>query len=172
MEIFPLPKVFYANEWFVIVTFILSSCAVLLVRREFPTSILILIYMYSIIMARTADNLLAGSELDLYDIMDTDKYELFDVFTYILYGPFGVFFIYFYRRWHVKGLFTLLYILTWSLIAIGYEQISVYFNIFTFKEWNQFYSFLVYLFVQSLLLLFYHLLITKHPNYQSKSQDV
>ncbi|NSL52405.1 hypothetical protein [Calidifontibacillus erzurumensis] len=157
----PLPVVFDKNEWFVIIMVIISY-SILFFRSKFiPWSIIILLILFSAAIARMADQILAKPMIDYYDIMDSDKYELFGFFTYFLYGPIAYLFVFFYEKFNIQGLSILFYIVGWSLISVIFEWITVWFGVFTFKEWIPLYSFPVYLFVQSLTLLFY-LFLKRH----------
>ncbi|WP_010677720.1 hypothetical protein [Bacillus timonensis] len=159
MNLLPLPNEVSTNEWFVIISLIVSySVFFFLPRRKFPMSIIILILLFSATISRIADHLFAGPPLDLYDLMDNGNFEMFDILTYLLYGPFALFFIYLYEKFKIKQIYTFLYIMAFSIFSVVYEWITVLFGVFTFKEWRSIYSFPVYLFVQSLIILYYHLL--------------
>ncbi|MGM8215356.1 hypothetical protein ACLIA0_07240 [Bacillaceae bacterium W0354] len=164
MSALPLPKSFDANEWFVIISLIVSYYILWLFRKKMKTSHIILIILYSATIARIADHSLAGPPIDGYDLMDTGKFELFDGLTYFLYGPFGFFFISIFQKLNVKGLSVLFYILVWATISVFYEWITVLFGVFTFTDWKSIYSFPIYLFTQSLTLLFYYFVLNKHSS--------
>lgn len=151
----PFPERFDENEWFLIVI-LAGSVLLLFLPKRFPTSMSILLMLFSSFYARTFDNILAAPFFDFYDIMDSDKFELFGVFTYFMYAPFAYLFLYFYDRFNIKGGNIALYILGSSLFGIGFEWITTKFNIITYKDWNLAYSFTVYLFVQYTTILFFH----------------
>lgn len=158
MNPLPIPKELSPNEWFVIISIIVSYPIFFILRRRFPVSMIILIILFSATIARMADHVLAGPPLDLYDLMDSGNYDLFDILSYLLYGPFAFIFLYFYEKFTIKGMYIFYYILVWSILSVVYERVTVLIGIFTFKEWNSIYSFPFYLFVQSLTILYYHFL--------------
>lgn len=163
--ILPMPEKFDVNEWFLI-GILLGGIFLRFLPKRFPTSMTILIMIFSSFYARTFDNILAAPFLDLYDIMDSDKYEFFGVFTYFMYAPFAYIFIYFYDKFNIKGRNIALYIFGSSLFGIGFEWIATQSNIFTYKDWKLAYSFTVYLLVQYTTILFFHYLkkVYKYTN--------
>jgi hypothetical protein len=158
----PFPEVFDQNEWFVLIVLFLSLVIVYLLPKRMPLSITVLIMIYSFTVARLSDHLLSSPKIDLYNIMDTEKYEFFDLILYLLYAPFGYFFVYIYEKIRVRGYWTVVYILLWSSFGSLFEWVSVYFNIFTYKEWELKYSFTVYVFTQTLTLLLFNYLRKQH----------
>lgn len=158
MNPLPIPKELSPNEWFVIISIIVSYSVFFILRRRFPVSMIILIVLFSATIARMADHVLAGPPLDLYDLMDSGNYDLFDILSYLLYGPFAYIFLYIYEKFDIKGVYIFFYILVLSFLSVVYERVTVLFDVFTFKEWRSMYSFPCYLFVQSLTILYYHFL--------------
>lgn len=154
----PLPKSFDQNEWFIIISFTLSVLVFILLPKRIPITITVLLLIFSSVVARLFDHLLAGPTLDLYDLNDTGKFELFDLFTYLLYSPFGYFFIYFYEKWELRGYQLFIYIVTCTTTATAYEWVNHYFNVFNYKGWKISYSFTVYLAIQPIMLLFYEII--------------
>lgn len=67
---------------------------------------IILIVLFSATIARIADHVLAGPPLDLYDLMDSGKFEMFDIFSYLLYGPFAYIYLYIYEKFKIKHIYT------------------------------------------------------------------
>ncbi|MFD2445394.1 hypothetical protein ACFSO7_15625 [Bacillus sp. CGMCC 1.16607] len=160
--IIPLPKSFDQNEWFLIISFLISIFPVFVLPKRIPSTIMILMMIYAAVVARLFDHLLAGPPLDFYNLMDKGKFEAFDILTYLLYAPFSYFFVYFYEKWHIKGYKILLYIIASSIGGTAYEWLSHYFNVFNYKEWQLPYSLTVYLLVQPLTLLFYEYIKKAH----------
>jgi hypothetical protein len=158
----PLPQEFDQNEWFLIIALIISFTLILFLPRRFPLSITILIMLFSITVARLSDHLLAGPNIDLYNLMDTGKYDLFDLFLYFLYAPFGYLFVYLYEKLNIKGFWILLYIIICSIAGTMIEGLCVLFDVFNYKGWKLSYSFCFYLAVQALTLLFYHYIKRSH----------
>jgi len=96
-----LPISFDHNEWFVLISFVINFVLVFLLPRRFPRSVVILIFLFSAVVARLCDHLLAGPSFDFYNLMDTGKYESklcarFFVQSLFLYSFFVCFFVVFF----------------------------------------------------------------------------
>ncbi|WP_346200372.1 hypothetical protein NSQ96_01095 [Caldifermentibacillus hisashii] len=157
-----LPNSFDINEWFVLISMFIAFSVLHLLPKRFPLSISILIMLYSSTIARFADHILAMPRIDLYDIMNSPYYDLFDIFTYVLIGLAGYFFVYFYDRLRIKGYWIAVYIVIWSVFGTAYEWLSSYFKVFIYKGWKPTYSFSVYLLVQSLTLFLFNYITFIH----------
>jgi hypothetical protein len=155
MNILPLPKALDENEWFILLGLMITIPIIVLLPKRMPISLSIIMLMFGSIIARVLDHLLSSPTFNLYDVMDTGKYDFFDILTYLFYAPFSYFFVYFYERFHIRGFGVLFYIVACSIAGTLFEGISVYFNVFTYKGWGLIYSFSVYLVVQSLTILLY-----------------
>jgi hypothetical protein len=162
MNYLPLPQQFDENEWFIIVSIVTSFAFIYFLPRRFPTSISILTLSFSIFIARVTDELLAGPKVDFYDVIDSGKYELFDIISYAMYAPFAYVFVYIFDRYNLKGMKLFFYIVGFSLIGWGVEWVSAYFHVFTYKEWKFSYSLAVYLIIQPITLLFFILIKNAH----------
>jgi hypothetical protein len=151
------------NELFVIISFI---GAIIIIKKlpslKIPISLIILVCLFSANLARISDSILAAPNFDLYDIMSSEKFNVFDFFTYLLYCPFGYLFIYFYEKWSLKGYQIIWYIVLASIGGTLYEWIAHLFGVFEYKKWDIRFSFAVYLFVQPLSLLFYEWIKNTH----------
>ncbi|MBS4218410.1 hypothetical protein KHA96_08815 [Bacillus sp. FJAT-49711] len=158
----PLPSIFGENEWFVIITTLIFYLLVFLLPKRLPLSVMIVIMLLGSVIARLYDHLLSPPYLNLYHVMNSGKYELFDIIVYALYAPFSYFFIYLYDKFNIHGYWTLVYIVGFSLAGTLFEGMAVYFHVFNYINWKLQYSFSVYLFVQSLTLFIYHLIIRHH----------
>jgi hypothetical protein len=147
----PLPIKFDINEIFIIVNGIILTLIVVKLlpnRLTYTTSIILILHKISI--AIVADHLLAGPPLDLYDVMDTKKFEFFDLIIYFfVYGPFTYIIIYIYDKWfyHKSNFKKIIYLLLITLINIGCEWIGTKLNIYIYKGWTLYYSIPIYLIV-------------------------
>lgn len=150
------------NDWFVGVFLLVSLLIIFRLPRRFPLSVSILISLFAIAVSRLSDHLLAGPHVDLYDIMDANKVEYADLFTYLLYAPAAYIFVYVYDRLKLKGAFFTLYILLCSIGGIAVEWTAHLFDVFTYKEWNIFYSLTTYLIVQPLTIWFFRFIKNQH----------
>lgn len=170
-ELLPLPDPFGANEWFFIVSLILLISLYIILPRKFPTSITVLLLIFGAVVARTFDEILAAPGHNMYNVLDSGAYELFDLISYPLYSLFCYLFVYIYVHFKLSGGRLVLYLLFFATFGAVYEKIAIYFNFFTFKEWKLIYSPSVYLFVQPLTLVFYHFIIGLHPS-TNKTENV
>ena len=168
----PFPENFDQNEWFVLITLFLSFLCIFICPKKIPFSIAILMMIFSLTIARLADHLLASPKFDLYNIMDSGKYEFFDLILYIVYAPFGYFFVYIYEILKVKRYWIILYIFLWSSFGAFFEWIAVQKEVFVYKQWELPYSFTFYVFTQALTLILYDFLKKRHPYYQQKRSQL
>jgi hypothetical protein len=150
-----LPKKFDQNEWFIIISFLLTYFMILKLPKRFPLTITLLILFFGMAYVQVTDHVLAGISYNLYDINDYGKYEWFDWIGWFIYPPFGYFFVYFFDKWAIRGLQIFWYIFAWSLIAMMVEWISLKFNMFKYYSWNFCFSYPVYLLTLCIYLLFY-----------------
>jgi hypothetical protein len=151
-----LPLKFDQNEWFLLACILVTYTVIFLLPRRFPFALTVLLFLFGPIVARLCDHLLASPKLDLYNLMDTPQYDLFDLFTYLLYAPFSYLFVYFYDKWKIKGYWLIVYIFLCSAGGTLFEWINKLFHVFTYKGWELCFSFSVYLVTQCFALLFYH----------------
>jgi hypothetical protein len=147
------PKLFDSNEWCIILLILLNVILFKLPKR-FPNAITVLMILLSISIAKIVDHTIAVFPVDLYDINDTKRYELFDLLLYACYPPFGYLCTYFYMSLKKRGLFVLLYIIIWALFAVIFEYFLVKIQVFRYNGWSIFYSFPTYLIVISIYLIF------------------
>lgn len=159
MSFLPLPKDFDLNEWYIILSALALVFLLYKLPKRFPASITLLLLLFTAAASRVTDHLLAGPHQDLYDIMDTSKYELFDLFSYITYVPFSYVFIYIYDKYQLKGLKLTFYILTFSLGGVLFELLisADLIDFLHYKIWTPYMSWPVYLTVQPLTILFFEL---------------
>lgn len=150
-----LPEKFDQNEWFIIVSFIFVLCLLYFLPNRFPLSVRIMIFVFASSVGRLTDRYLAGPHFNLYDIMDTGKYDFFDTLTYFLYALFALLFVYGFEKLKIKGVYSILYLVLCTIAGTTFEWLSVQFNVFTFHGWKSQYSFIFYLIIQSFTLLFY-----------------
>ena len=147
----PLPKKFDENEIFIIIVSIIFTLILVYLfpkRLSYPINIIIILFNISI--GITTDHILAGPPLDLYDVMDSKKFELFDLILYIfVYGPFTYIAIYIYDKWlyHKSTIKKFFYLVFLSLLNTGFEVIAVYLKIYIYHGWKPYYSFSVYLLI-------------------------
>jgi len=144
------------NEWFMVITSVAATSLFLLIRKSFPTVLIIAIWVYITTMVATADYFIAATPFKLYYCADNTSYEptatMIHVFTY---PPFAFFLLYFYERWKLRGVRLWIYIAVWSVFSAFFEWINVVNGVFTYTGWKLLYSVPVYLLSQVLLIYLY-----------------
>lgn len=146
------PEHFDANEWFLVLSLLGIGGFSLWLPRRFPNIITVLLYCVGPVLAMNADFLLGVPPIDVYNINDTGRYEVFDLLFYFVYAPFSYLFIYFFNKWRLRGWAVGLYVLACSTVGAGYEHIANLCHVFHYKNWNLGYSFMTYVCVQTLYL--------------------
>ncbi|KRF09916.1 hypothetical protein [Paenibacillus sp. Soil787] len=148
--------------------FLLSCIAVAygfmyMLPKRFPLSVAFLLMLFSSTVSSMLDNSTGGNIFDLYDIMDGPAYTIMDFVVYLLYAPAGYFFIYFYDRFRVKEIWTIVYITCWSLLSTLFEWVCLNFEVFHYKKGYLIcYSFCIYIASQTAIVLFYRFIAGKH----------
>lgn len=102
------------------------------------------------------DFTLGGGILDFYMQNDTNHYELFDLVYYVLFAPFGYFFMYFYNRLNINKRTFIYYITAWTILGITMQWIFTLLHILTYQNnYKLTYSFPIFITTQTLAGLFY-----------------
>lgn len=156
---------FDKNEIFIL--FMLASGCFLFLksRKIFTAKETILYLLFGIFMGLLIDHTISVQPLDFYDVNDRSSFEFTDFLTYVMYGPFTYFFIYFYKRLNIKKRYAPPYILLWALISIAAEYIGIKLGVYHYKNGYQiYYSFPIYLAVLPLLILMYQFIQYKQKN--------
>ncbi|WP_026581409.1 CBO0543 family protein [Bacillus sp. J33] len=123
-------------------------------RKQFLLqSEVIAIYVFNAWFGTVGDSLFAGPPLDFYDTLDYAHGEFFDSVLQVFVYPIPIIVsIFFYRKYNPNNLF---YIVLWAGILCTLEWASeTFFNLFQYKEWKLWYSFVFYMFVISVNLIF------------------
>jgi hypothetical protein len=153
-----------ANEWFILSINVINLIVFFKLPKKFPVSITILIFLFGLTMAKTANFIFGIPPYNLYEINNTtDELDLIDLLLSAIYPPFSYYFLYIYTNWKFKGISLFLYIVIAAVLSVGFEYVAILANVFQYKGWKLFYSFPVYLISLSLALLFFRLLIIKIP---------
>ncbi|WP_223701161.1 hypothetical protein [Sutcliffiella deserti] len=156
----PIPFVeetFNGNDIFVMVSIVLAYFVIFLLPKQFDNAFIsFLLISYGVVSATLFDNTIGASPFDFYDIMDGPKYTIMDIWAYLIYGPYGYAFIYFYEKYKFQGKSLIFYIIVWTCFGMFIEWINVLMNVFTYKAgYKWIFSIPIYLFVQSFCLMFY-----------------
>jgi hypothetical protein len=154
--IFDTPIKFDENELWVLFGFVVLLAIFIYIPRQFPPALTFIILLFTANLGITVDFILAPKyPFNFYDALDTPKYDLFDfIMDTLNYSIYGYLFIHFYDRWHVKGIFHILYLFLWLILSLLLEIFSVKLNVFKYIHWNFAYSSLSYLIIFILYILF------------------
>jgi hypothetical protein len=149
---------FNANEWFVILGFVSLSVLIWLTPKLFPLLEGIAYFVYGVFTGMFFDHTISVKPWDFYDVNDTSAYQVIDFLSYLMYGPFSYFFIYFYVKLGIKGFWHILYLFIWISFSMGMEWIAVQIGVFHYnKGYKMYWSVPIYLIIQSMQIIFYHI---------------
>jgi hypothetical protein len=154
------PKVFDKNELYVFGIIILCWCTLIVIHRLEPLLLrteIIALYVFNVWFATVGDRILAEPPVDYYDTLDYPHGELFDSILQIGVYPVPiVIFFHFYQKYKPGKA---AYVLIYALILVMLEWISKnFFDVFHFKEWTSYYSYVFYCFALSVNLIFFGLI--------------
>lgn len=149
---------FNGNEWFVIGITILNLTAMWFLPRTYSPLQMTFNMLIGITFGLLFDHTIGIPPYDLYDLGDHSNYQLFDLLSYVMYAPFGYWFIYGYERLRMYEFMTIVYILCWAGMALVMEWLGVRIGVFHYKHGYQLaYSLPIYLSLLSIHLLMYRL---------------
>lgn len=152
---------FDLNDYFVICAVLVSWGIYFFLPKVFSKQLTILIFLYSLTAAGLFDNSIGAEPFDFYDIMDGPEYTVMDVVVYFLYPPFSYLFLYLYKKYQIKDRYLVFFIASFTAAAIAIEWVFYIMGVFHYKNGNSIkYSVCTYLFIQSLLIVFYRFLRT------------
>jgi len=154
-----LPEQFNENEWFIILSIVCGFIFVLFLPKRYPLVISILLVLFTVTIAIIRDHLIATPPLDLYDLNDLEKYEVTDIITYLMYSPYALICAYLFDKFDPKGIYITAYVILWSLFALGFEWLAVFFHVFKFSGLTFLNSFAFHLLATSIYLLFFRFIM-------------
>ncbi|MGV3466071.1 MAG: hypothetical protein ACO1OT_12355 [Heyndrickxia sp.] len=155
---------FNANEWSILLGLLIESILLFVIPKRFPRKISIVIFTCGVFSGFLFDHSLSVEPVSFYDVNDKSTYQLFDFLSYLTYGPICYLFFYMYDRMKRKS--ATIYILIWSLISVGIEWYAVHFGVFHYRNgYKIYYSFLIYLIVQSCWMVLYKRITLVIQNY-------
>ncbi|MBM7663027.1 hypothetical protein JOC85_003853 [Bacillus mesophilus] len=153
---------FNENEWFIIIVSVVMYTLIFLLPKKFSLGTSITLLLLGFYIGLLSDHSISIPPFDFYDVNDNSKYEVFDILTYVMYGPFGYFLIYFYEHFKIRGYKTIFYIIVWTFFAIILEYVGTKFGIFHYKQgYRLAFSVPIYVGLQSLTIFYYVILKNK-----------
>lgn len=161
------PIHFDANEGFATIIMIALILLYCMLPKRIPLPIALLMMIFDSYLGRVVDNILSSTyPYNVYDIMDTPNYDLFDFLLYTIPFPLvGYFYVYFYDKYLFRAPFQFIHILVWSIASVGLEALAVTFSVFQYNGWQLSYSFPVYLLTFGLNTLLYSLAKKNYKNW-------
>jgi len=131
----------------------------LFLPKRYPLVISILLVLFTVTIAIIRDHLIATPPLDLYDLNDLEKYEVTDIITYLMYSPYALLCAYLFDKFDPKAIYITAYVILWSLFALGFEWLAVFFHVFKFSGLTFLNSFAFHLLATSIYLLFFRFIM-------------
>ncbi len=159
MQVIRYEDQFNTNEWFILISLIVGILTVFLLPKRFTKKMTCLYFMCGVFTGFLFDHTLSVLPVIYYVINDSSKFEFMDFLSHVMYGPFSYLFFYLYDRFNINPRFSLLWILIWAFLSLGIEKICEMIGVFHYEHgYKIYYSFLIYLMVVSLWVLFYRLM--------------
>jgi hypothetical protein len=153
---------FDANEWFIILSLLSLNILVCVTPKIFSLLQGTALYLYGIYCVMFFDHTISVRPWDFYDVNDNSSYQVIDFLSYCMYCPFSYFFIYLYVKLRIKGYEHIIYVLSWTCFSMLMEWIAVKIGLYHYdKGYKMYWSVPIYLFVQSVQIIYYHLIKTK-----------
>ncbi|AFC30646.1 hypothetical protein PM3016_3835 [Paenibacillus mucilaginosus 3016] len=149
---------FSGNEWFVLGIIAAALIPIWFFPRRFSPLQITFNMLIGIAFGLIFDHTIEIPPFDLYDLGDQTKFQLFDLFSYTMYAPFGYWYIYGYERLRMYEWMTIPYILFWAGLSLCFEWLGDYAGVFHYKNGYQ----LIYSLPVYLILLSIHLMMYRH----------
>lgn len=150
---------FNANEWFIVIALIVGSIVVLWLPRRFSRQTTCVFLLCGVFFGFLFDHTLSVFPVSYYEINDSSSFEVMDFMSHVIYAPFSYLFFYLYDYFNIKARSSPLYILAWTFASIGIERFCMNIGVFHYHHgFTIYYSFVIYLLVQSSWLLIYRMI--------------
>ncbi len=163
MLLYP-PLKFDENEIFIIILLVFTYILLFAIPRHLNRLEILLIWTLNVYLVFTADMSLAVPPADLYDTMDIPEHEIFDFIIFFFgYFPIAYFAMNYFKARTFSFKQIILFIVVCALLTTMLEWVAVKLNVFTFKGWKSYLSFLIYLVVYSLNVLLFLYIKRKVP---------
>ncbi len=147
---------FNLNEISLIIMNVIGYSIMMFIPKKLGRDVTFISILAGLSTGMLFDFTIGGGLLDFYKENDSNHYELFDLFYYSLFAPFGYFFMYFYHRLRINKITFIFYITAWAFIGITVQWIFTLLHILTYQNNYQLsYSFPIFLLTQTLTGLYY-----------------
>lgn len=148
---------FNQNEWFVVIVLFITYIIIYKLPKRFSKATTITLILIGIYIGMLSDHSISIPPFDFYDVNDNSSYQVFDFLTYVMYGPFGYLFLYYFDYFKIKGFKIMLYVILWTSIAMLMEYVATKFGVFHYKQgYRILFSVPIYLWFQSCVIVYYH----------------
>lgn len=145
-----MPVEFDGNEIYslVIISLIITGVVWIMRKDQLLSSMeVIFIWVFNLFYSSLGDYFLAMEPYDFYDTVDRNSGELTDIILQNLgYPGFALIAVHFYVKYQPKKWYYAGYVLLAVLVTLALETIGVkYFELYVYKDWSVFKSFLFYI---------------------------
>lgn len=121
------------NDYFVLAGVIIVWGIYFFIPKLFSKQFRVLIFIFSLTVASIMDNSFGVIPFDYYDIMDGPKYTGMDLVVYLLYPPYGYFFLYFYKKLCLSDKYIVFFISIATIFSICYNGYFIKLEFFIIK---------------------------------------
>lgn len=150
---------FNANEWFIVIAFVVGTLLVLMVPQRFDKKTASVFLMCGVFFGFFFDHTLSVFPVSFYVINDSSEFEAMDFLSHVIYAPVSYFFFYLYDLFNVKIRNSLLYVLAWAFVSCVFEHWAEVLGVFHYQHgYKILYSFEIYLVVQSIWVFLYRII--------------
>lgn len=149
---------FDINEWLVIILLITLLILIFVTPKIFTKLESLAYFLYGIYIGMFFDHTISIEPWNLYNVNDSSAYQVIDFISYVMYGPFSYFFIYIYVKLQIKKFHNITYVIIWTVGSYLMDKIFIVAGVFHYTGFKPYWSLPIYLTVQTLLIMVYHIL--------------
>lgn len=154
---------FNLNDYWLLGVVVITWGFYFYLPKIFSKQFTVLVFLFGLTFPSIVDNSFGVTPFDYYDIMDGPKYTGMDLLVYLLYPPYGYFFLFYYKKLCIRDKYIVLYISIATLFSFCFEWINHKMGIFHYKHGYQIiYSICFYLLTQTILIVYYRMVELKH----------
>lgn len=158
----PKGTVFDSNEIFILITGVLAYLLLFLLPKRFSKQQTVTMLLIGAYICTLFDNTMCINPFNYYIVNDTPHVDFWDLLSFVMFGPFAFFFIYFYAIIKKNRTTYFFYILVWAFISMFSEALSWHAGLYHYKNGYQlFFSLPIYIIVLTVTMVYYQLFIRK-----------